>query len=82
MFNKFAPQPRLLRPLHEQHCWQIFEENLAYKLRHPVSPRSSEIPIDDNHGHKDTDGVHDEGKEQILGYQWQHQGSWRKDLAD
>lgn len=64
----FVPQPCLLWPPHHQDRWQIFEEDLTYELRHPVGPRSSEIPIDDDHGHEDTDGIHDKGEKQIFGY--------------
>jgi len=47
-----------------------------------VGSRSAEIPIDDNHSHEDTDGIHDESKEQIFGYQWQHQRGWWQNFAD
>lgn len=39
----------------------------------PVCPWTSEIPVDDDDRDKNTDGVHDECEEQILGYQRQHQ---------
>lgn len=59
----FAPQSCLLRPLHHQNSRQILKEDLAYELRHPMSPRPAKVPVDDDHGHEDTDGVHDESEE-------------------
>ena len=47
-------------------------------LGHPVSARSSEVPIDDDDRHQNTNGVHDEGEQQILGDQRQHKGGRRQ----
>jgi len=43
---------------------------------------TTEVPINDDHGHQNTNRIHNEGKEQIFGNQWQHQRSWRQNLTD
>ena len=47
-----------------------------------MSSRTSKVPVDDDNSDEDADGVHDEGEEQVLGYQRQHQGGWGQDLRD
>lgn len=47
-----------------------------------MGPRPTEVPVDDNHGHEDTDGVHNKGEEQVFSYERQHQRSRRQDFAD
>lgn len=44
---------------------------------HTMSSRSSEVPVDDDHGDQDGNGVHDESEEQIFGNKWQHERCWR-----
>ena len=41
---------------------------------------SPEVPVDDDDGDQDGDGVHDEGEEQVLGDERQHERRWRQDL--
>jgi hypothetical protein len=41
-------ESRLLRSPHEQQDWQVIEEHGAYPRWHPVSPRATEVPIDDD----------------------------------
>lgn len=75
------PESGLLGSSHHQQCRQDTKEYSAYHLGHPVGPRSSEVPVDDHHRHEDTHRVHDEGEEQVLGDQRQHQRRRRKNLA-
>ena len=41
---------------------------------------TSEVPIDDDDSHEDTDSVHDEGEEKILGDEGEHERGGREDL--
>ena len=41
-----------------------------------------EVPIDYNNRKENTDSIHDEGEEEILGYEGEHEGGGREDLAD
>ena len=42
--------------------------------------RPAEVPVDDDHRHQDGHRVHDEGEEQVLGDQRQHQRGRRQDF--
>ena len=74
------PEARLLGPSHEQEDWQILDKNDPYPVGHGVRPGSPEVPVDDHHGDEDTDGVHDEGEQQIFGYEGKDEGGWGQDL--
>lgn len=63
------PETSLLGSPHEQNDWQVLEENLPDQLRHSMRSGSTEIPVDDDHRYQDTDGVHDEGEQEIFGDQ-------------
>ena len=41
---------------------------------------SPKVPVNDDHGDQDGDGVHDEGEEQVLGYEGQDERSRRQNL--
>ena len=47
-----------------------------------MSPGSSEVPVDDDDRDEDTDSVHDEGEEEILGDQREHERCRRQNLGD
>ena len=44
--------------------------------------RSSEVPVDDDDGDKNTDGVHDESEQEILGNEREDKWSGRENLGD
>ncbi len=74
------PQPRLLGPPHEEEDWQVSEEEHPYPVGHGVRARAPEVPVDDDDGDEDGHGVHDEGEEQVLGDERQHQRGRGQDL--
>lgn len=76
------PQTSLFRSPHEQNGRQILEEDLPDQLRHPVRSGSTEVPVDDDHSNQNTDGIHDEGEQKVLGDQRQYQGRRGQNLAD
>ena len=47
-----------------------------------MSPRSPEVPIDDDNRHQDGDGVHDECEEQVFGNERQDYRRRRQDFWD
>jgi len=66
--------------LHEEEGGQVVQEDGADVHGHAVGARPPEVPIDDDHGHQDGHRVHDEGEQQILGDQRQHQRRRRQNL--
>lgn len=49
------------------------QEDGAYPHGHTMCTWPTEVPIDNHHCHKNGHRVHDEGEQQVLGDQWQHQ---------
>ena len=47
-----------------------------------MSSRTPEVPIDYDNSDEDTDSVHDEGEEEIFGYEGKDEGGRGQDLRD
>jgi len=77
-----VPAARVRRSSHHDQSRQNVEENDADPPRHPVSPRSAEVPVDDDDGDDDRDDVHDEREEEVLGDERNADGRRRQDLGD
>ena len=76
------PQPRFLWPPHKEENWQIFDKYDPYPVGHWVCPRTSEVPIDYNNCNQDANSVHDEGEQEIFGYEGKDKGGRGQDLRD
>jgi len=50
---------------------QVLEKDDAYPVRHTMSSGPSKVPVNDDDGDQDGEGVHDKGKEEILGNEWE-----------
>ena len=74
------PESRLLWSSHEEEDWQILEEEDSNPVWHGVGARAPEVPVDDDDGDQNGDGVHDEGEEQVLGDQRQDERRRRKNF--
>lgn len=59
--------------LHEQKGGQVMQENGPDPHGHAMCARTTEIPIDNDDCDQNGNRVHDEGEQQILGDQRQHQ---------
>ena len=46
---------------------RFLDKDDPYPVGHRVSAGPSEVPVDDDHSDENTDSVHDEGEEEILG---------------
>lgn len=60
---------------------EIFEKDHAYPMGHPMGSWPSEVPVDDDNGNQNREGVHYKGEEEVLGDERENKGSRWKDLG-